>query len=207
MPELKDIQISVFAFRRQPCRLLQDWLDDLRVRGARIRYASEVRGIDLAREQECNRILDGPGAPRHILMIDADTVPPSDDPHALIEVHGDLLYLGYAGHEGTAGHYGEDDFGCGCCRISARALRRIPKPWFLLPRGHDVLLTCECKHFLARAIAAGLRPRMVGLAWHQQTVYIRPGYPGETSFAWQHELRHCRPDGGLPNPQHKESER
>jgi hypothetical protein len=46
----------------------------------------------------------------------------------ILRDNGPLVYCGYCGHDVSAGHFGDDQFGAGFCRIHASVLRQIAKP-------------------------------------------------------------------------------
>jgi len=185
MVALADIQVVVMAFRTQPIRLLQSWLDELRDGGAAVRYGSPVRGIDLAREQACNRqVRDyATGGRRYLLMIDHDMAP-TETTDRILHAEGPLLYCGYVGHGGGRGHWGQGDFGCACCRIDAEVLTKIPKPRFAFGRKNDQLTCCECQWFQRQAAKAGVAPTMVGDVYHLQEVLVRYGSAGKMAMEW-----------------------
>ena len=197
------VAIYLMSYRRQPNRYQQSWLDALRCRGPSagsgqgylIRYGSEEYGIPEAREQNCNRFLaeDAVAGREYLLMIDADIVPlprrsvskagpsaaapvapgtcGSDD---ILRDNGELVYVGYCGHDVSAGHFGDDQFGAGFCRIHASVLRRIAKPWWRMVYQADRRVMCECSHFRLKAEAVGIKARMVGVAGHEATMVTVP---------------------------------
>jgi len=172
---------------RGPCRLLRDWLDSSRLDWW---VSSQEKGIDLVRNQVVTRFLreDAPRGKKYLLSINGDHVP-AIDTHPILREEGDLLWCGDVGHWGSAGHFGEDTFGCGCFRASAGLLSRMPMPWFQT-RTNDCdrnqtwkdlqqknpedsppstkRLECECRYFARRARKVGATPRMVGIVGNQQ---------------------------------------
>jgi hypothetical protein len=146
---------------------------------------------------------DAPAGREYLLMIDADIVPlprrsplggeagpvssasdgqggtaalnpggtGSDD---ILRDNGPLVYCGYAGHDVSAGHFGDDQFGAGFCRIHASVLRRIAKPWWRMVFQDDRRVMCECSHFRLKAEAVGIKPHMVGVAGHEASVITVP---------------------------------
>jgi len=202
--DASQVAIRVMAFRDEPCRMLARWLRWAAGQGADVGYAYDVRPLDLAREQVANAHLADwrAGSPRrYLLMIDVDVCPTADSRDALLAADGPLVYLGYCGHQGSRGHVGDGDFGCGASRIDAEALALVPKPWFRFDLEHDVLAACECDHFRRRAASVAIESRMVGIAWHLQTIAIRPApsaSPGIVS-AWPVRMYHESPEqGGTP---------
>jgi hypothetical protein len=199
----RKLAVYLMSYRRQPNRYQQSWLDALRCRGPSagsgqgylIRYGSEEYGIPEAREQNCNRFLaeDAVAGREYLLMIDADIVPlprrsvskagpsaaapvapgtcGSDD---ILRDNGELVYVGYCGHDVSAGHFGDDQFGAGFCRIHASVLRRIAKPWWRMVYQADRRVMCECSHFRLKAEAVGIKARMVGVAGHEATMVTVP---------------------------------
>lgn len=174
------IQIVVSSYRRPPCSLLNEWLRHLPYLCGTWRIGSQEYGIDVARNQNVTRFLreDVPAGRTHLLMIDGDMVPlkPPYDlgqgrTDAILKEEGDLLWCGYAGHQGRPGHSGDRDPGCGCLRVSADLLKRIPPPWFSTLYNGELTrrLGCECAHFHRLAVQAGAeKPRQVGVIGHQQ---------------------------------------
>jgi len=172
--------------------------------GYLVRYGSEEYGIPEAREQNCNRFLaeDAPAGREYLLMIDADIVPlprrsvvgeagpvsSGSDGHGgtaalhlaqagsdgILRDNGPLVYCGYAGHDVSAGHFGNDQFGAGFCRIHASVLQRIAKPWWRMVYRDDRRVMCECAHFRLKAEAVGVKPKMVGVAGHEASVITVP---------------------------------
>lgn len=175
-----DIQIVVSSYRQPPCSLLNEWLRSLPYLCGTWRAGSQEYGIDVARNQNVTRFLreDVPAGRTHLLMIDGDMVPVSlpcdlgQRPTAsILKEDGDLLWCGYVGHQGSKGHVGDNDPGCGCLRISAELLKRISPPWFATR--YDKTMTkrieCECAGFHQLAIQAGVdKARQVGVIGHQQ---------------------------------------
>ena len=100
--------------------------------------------------------------------------PIGDGSDGILRDNGPLVYCGYAGHDVSAGHFGDDQFGAGCCRIHASVLRRIAKPWWRMVYQADRRVMCECAHFRLKAEAFGIRPKMVGVAGHEASVITVP---------------------------------
>lgn len=176
-----NIQIVVSSYRRPPCSLLNEWLRGLPYLCGTWRIGSQEYGIDVARNQNVTRFLreDVPAGRTHLLMIDGDMVPlgPPYDlgqgaTAAILKEEGDLIWCGYAGHQGRNGHFGGRSMGCGCLRISADLLKRIPPPWFKTQYNEQMTrrIACECDGFYQLAIRAGAtkNPREVGVIGHQQ---------------------------------------
>jgi hypothetical protein len=186
------IVIAVLAYRGEPNRVLLAWLEQAGLAGAEWRFAPDVLGVDLAREVCCNRFLaEIPASGRdHLIMVDADMAPDAEA-SGILSADGDLVYCGYTGHAGTRGHFGDRDFGCGLCRISAEVLGKVGKPWFVLDRRADVQVACECDCFRVAAGCQGFTSQMVGRCWHQQTILVRPTQDGSgMESQWPRALLH-----------------
>lgn len=152
-------RIIVCSYRQPPCSLLLRWL-----KGLEWEVGSQEYGIDVSRNQNATRFLSE-SAGESLVMIDGDMIP---DGRAIFDEPGELLWQGYVGHQGTAGHV--DQFGCGVCRISRKMLKAVPQPWFATRYNAEMTrrLSCECSTFAAKVIAAGFEPTRCGIAGHQQ---------------------------------------
>jgi hypothetical protein len=95
----------------------------------------------------------------------------------ILRDNGELVYIGYCGHDVSAGHFGDDQFGAGFCRIHASVLRRVAKPWWRMLYQDDRRVMCECGHFRLKAEAVGIKPKMVGVAGHEASVITIPRSP------------------------------
>lgn len=165
---VSEIQVVVMAYRQPPCTALLRWLQRLpAITGDTWQAGSQEYGIDVARNQSVTRFLreSVPAGRKWLLMVDSDTIPLGME---IAKAPGDLLWLGYVGHQGSRGHV--SDFGAGCFRASADLLRRMGPPWFRMQYNAELTrrLHCECQHFAARAQACGVEPVRAGLAGHQQ---------------------------------------
>jgi len=167
-----NIQIVVSAYRGPPCTLLLAWLQRLPYLCGTWRIGSQEYGIDVARNQNVIRFLreDVPAGRTHLLMIDGDMVPLGPTKEILTE-EGELIWCGYAGHQGSPGHI--DHPGCGFMRVSADLLSRIPAPWFRTRYNEEMTrrLECECEGFWWAATRIGTEAenfRQVGVVGHQQ---------------------------------------
>jgi len=106
----------------------------------------------------------------------------------ILRDNGPLVYCGYCGHDVSAGHFGNDQFGAGFCRIHASVLRRIAKPWWRMVYQDDRRVMCECTHFRMKAEAVGVRARMVGVAGHEATVITIPRSTTQIEIVPPHHL-------------------
>jgi len=180
-----------FAYRSMPNRMLAAWLDRIRLAGGHVRYGPDTSPVELAREQAANRFLaeDVPAGRTHLLMIDGDMVPLAATERTLgtppiLTAPGEMVYCGFVGREGQAGHWGEDDFGLACCRMSERVLKAVGKPWFPVAIAEDRYVGCECLALFARAIREGIRVAMVGTIGHLQQVVLYPDRAGHMASVW-----------------------
>lgn len=183
-------------------RLLMDWLEKHRLPW---RYGSDEIGVDVARNQSINRYLreDVPNGRKYMLMVDADMVPIPGTEGVLSQEH-ELVYCGAVGREGSHGHYGMDDFGASCFKVSHQALKSMGgPPWFRMGYNDELTLKtgCECSYFHELARRAGIVPVMAGVVGHLQTCVLLPednqqGYRAE----WPHqiEMRNNAPVTGKP---------
>ncbi len=146
------VQIVVMAYREEPNRHLQAWLNALASRGYEWRYGPETHPVYVARNQVVHRFLAEDTDKEHLVMIDAPLVPIAGQTSRVLTEPGEVVYCGYFGRYGTAGHYAS--FGCGCFRASRRVYEALPPPWFDF--GYDETLTrktqCECRRFEKRVV-------------------------------------------------------
>jgi len=146
----RDVQIVVMAYREEPNRHLAAWLRSLEARGYQWRYGPETHPVYVARNQVVYRFLTEDTGKQHLVMIDAPLVPIAGQTVHVLTEPGEVVYCGYYGRYGTAGHC--LDFGCGCFRASRRVYEALPPPWFDF--GYDETLTrktqCECARFAQR---------------------------------------------------------
>jgi len=138
----------------------------LEARGYEWRYGPETHPVYVARNQVVHRFLTEDTAKQHLVMIDAALVPiagqtgtgPDLGTARVLTEPGEVVYCGYYGRYGTAGHH--LDFGCGCFRASRRVYEAMPPPWFDF--GYDRTLTqkteCECARFAQRLSSLSLPP-------------------------------------------------
>jgi hypothetical protein len=87
---------------------------------------------------------------------------------------GAIRCAGAVGDDVSTGHFGDNQFGAGFCRIHASVLRRIAKPWWRVIYQDDRRVMRECAHFRLKAEAVGIKPRMVGVASHEASVITIP---------------------------------
>ena len=193
------VQIVVMAYREEPNRHLQAWLNALRERGYAWRYGPETHPVYVARNQVVNRFLAEDTGKEHLVMVDSALVPISaqaaqldqgascgDGPASgragetvrVLTEPGDVVYCGYFGRYGTAGHY--LNFGCGCFRASRPVYEAMSPPWFDF--GYDATLTrktmCECVCFANRLSALSLAPACQGEAKRSPVVPLQVGIVG-----------------------------
>jgi len=176
--------IDVHCYRRQPNPDLTAWLEIAR-RSFPVRMVYSHYDICLARRQCLANFLrsDVPAGYTHLVQIDEDMVPVESSERILTEP-GDLVYCGYRGRHGQKGHYGDNDFGCGCCRISA-ALAEAVRPdmalsfRFILDEAGTGVAACECDVFRRLAGALGYTSRMVGVVGHLVEMIAVPTPDGD----------------------------
>ena len=185
MIEPREIQIVVMAYREEPNRHLQAWLNGLCRRGYEWRYGPETHPVYVARNQVVNRFLAEDTMKQHLVMIDAPLVPIQDQTVRVLTEPGEVVYCGYVGRYGTPGHCGT--FGCGCFRASRRVYEAAPPPWFDF--GYDATLTqkteCECQRF-ARRLAEP--PRQVGIVGRLSEMILVPCADGTPRAISPHEI-------------------
>jgi len=174
----REVLIVVMAYREEPNRHLAAWLRSLEARGYEWRYGPETHPVYVARNQVVNRFLAEDTAKQHLVMIDAPLVPIKGSTVNVLTEPGDVVYCGYFGRYGTAGHYG--NFGCGCFRASRGVYEAMPPPWFDF--GYDAALAqktqCECAYFAERLSALSLAPACQGEAERSPVVPLQVGIIG-----------------------------
>ena len=116
------------------------------------------------------------------------TSPTASGSDGILRDNGPLVYCGYCGHDVSAGHFGDDQFGAGFCRIHASVLRCIAKPWWRMVYQDDRRVMCECAHFRLKAEAVGIRPKMVGVAGHEASVMTIPRSLTQIEIIPRHHL-------------------
>ncbi len=189
------IQIVVFAYGREPCRPLMNWLRFLERAGYDWRHAQSAAPVDVARNVEVERFLarDVPCGKEYLLMADADMVPlpeprgrdghpvPGTDRRShsegILYEPGQAVYCAYVGGDGHPGHPGDDDaLGEGFCRLSAEALMATGPGWFCQNRGPhvDQVRGCEGTALSKKLWAAGYDIHCVGIVGHRKTVDLFP---------------------------------
>jgi len=191
--EPANVQIVVMAYREEPNRHLQAWLNALRLRGYAWRYGAETHPVYVARNQVVNRFLAEDTDKDHLVMIDSALVPIQGETVRVLAEPGEVVYCGYFGRYGTPGHYGT--FGCGCFRASRRVYESMPPPWFDF--GYDNTLTqktkCECHYFARRLEAIALdnrpvKPLQVGVIGRRTELVLIPSGRGTLRIVSPHEL-------------------
>jgi len=184
------IVIDVHCYRRQPNPGLMAWLEIARA-SYPVRMVYSQYDICLARRQCLANFLrnDVPAGYTHLVQIDEDMVP-VETTERIVTEPGDLVYCGYRGRRGRRGHYGDGDFGCGCCRISAELAAAVPVASsfrFIHNEEGTEVVACECDVFRRAAEAAGYRSRMVGVAGHLMEMVAVPADDGsdKVTLRWQ----------------------
>ena len=181
------------AYREEPNRHLAAWLRSLEGSGYEWRYGPETHPVYVARNQVVNRFLTEDTAKQHLVMIDAPLVPMKGSTINVLTQPGEVVYCGYYGRYGTAGHH--QDFGCGCFRASRRLYESLPPPWFDF--GYDETLTqktqCECIRFAHRLASLSLdghavEPRQVGVIGRLAEVVLIPSGRGRMRIISPHEV-------------------
>lgn len=191
-PSPENTLIIVLAYHGAPCRALSLWLLDRDREGYAIDYGSSEHGIDIVRNQNCNRFLQLYPTHEYLVMFDRDMVPVTET-MPLLTAPGDVVYCGGCGRGGSKGHFGPDDFGAAAMRVSRGALEAMPRPWFRFTwnEAHDRKIDCECNHFRRGAIAAGFVPQMVGVAGHVFTGVAVPDKDGKTRILSHEQAITC----------------
>jgi hypothetical protein len=181
----REVLIVVMAYREEPNRHLRAWLDALRERGYEWRYGPESSPVYVARNQVVHRFLTEDTAKQHLVMIDAPLVPIKGSTVNVLTKPGDVVYCGYFGRYGMAGHY--LNFGCGCFRASRRVYELLPPPWFDFE--YDATKTqrtgCECRHFAKRLPK---EPLQVGVIGRRTELVLIPSGRGSMRIVSPHEV-------------------
>ncbi len=170
--------IDVISHRREMNPELAAWLDGLKPRGYAVRTLRSHYDVCTARRQSLAHFtaVDVPAGATHLIMLDDDMVPVVTT-ERILSAGGDLAYCGYAGRGGRPGHYGDDDFGCACCRISAELAGRIDVATsfeFRFDATRCQVEQCECRVFADQASALGYESKMVGVVGHCVEIVIVP---------------------------------
>jgi len=182
------IAVDVHCYRRQPNPELTAWLEGVR-RDCPVRMVYSQYDICLARRQCLANFLrvDVPAGYTHLVQIDEDMVP-VETTDSILTAPGDLIYCGYRGKRGRRGHYGDGDFGCGFCRISADLASRLDLAAsfdFRFTEDRLAVMRCECDVFADQAGILGYDPIMVGVVGHLVEMIAVPTGPGdEIQFRW-----------------------
>jgi len=169
--------IDVHCHRQQMNPELEAWLETV-ARNHPVRKVVSRYDICTARRQSLANFIrsDVPAGYTHLIQFDDDMVPVPTTEHILV-VPGDLVYCGYAGRAGKHGHYGDGDFGCGCCRISAKLASQIDVATsfdFGFNADRTEVTRCECQVFNDQARRLGYESRMVGVVGHCVNIVIVP---------------------------------
>lgn len=170
--------IDVISHRGEVNPELLAWLETRKAEGHAVRFLRCRYDVCTARRQSLAHFIsrDIPAGATHLIMLDDDMVPVPATEHILVEP-GDLAYCGYAGRGGRPRHYGDGDFGCACCRISADLAGRINVATsfdFGFDASRTGVTRCECQTFRDQAVALGFEPKMVGVVGHCVNIVIVP---------------------------------
>jgi len=169
--------IDVHCHNRRMNPELENWLASA-ARNHPARTIVSKYDICTARRQSLANFIqnDVPAGYTHLIQFDDDMVPVATTEHILVEP-GDLVYCGYAGRAGKHGHYGDGDFGCGCCRISAELAGKIDVATsfdFGFNADRTEVTRCECRVFNDQARRLGYQSKMVGVVGHCVNIVIVP---------------------------------
>jgi hypothetical protein len=175
----REIQAVVMSAGAPASRALGQWLS---LQGLAWRYGSRDYGLDHARNQNVRRFLADDAGKDWLLLIDHDMVP-TDGTAEILAAPWDLCYCGYADRFGTRGHYGDGNFGAGCCRLSRKLLYAMRDPWFKTTYRDGCRTACECLHFRYAAAEAGYSSHMTGVIGHEQRCVILPDPDSAGGFA------------------------
>jgi len=173
--------VDIHCYRRQPNPELTAWLEVVR-RDCPVRMVYSQYDICLARRQCLANFLrnDVPVGYTHLVQIDEDMIPVETTDHVLTEP-GDLIYCGYRGKCGRRGHHGNNDFGCGCSRISADLAAKVDLATsfnFGFNADCTEVTQCECQVFAEQARSLGYQSRMVGVVGHCVNIVVVPTETG-----------------------------
>jgi hypothetical protein len=189
----REVLIVVMAYREEPNRHLRAWLDALRPRGYEWRYGPESSPVYVARNQVVHRFLTEDAGKQHLVMIDAPLVPIKGSTVNILTKPGDVVYCGYYGRYGMAGHY--LNFGCGCFRASRRVYESLPPPWFDFEYNPTKTqkVGCECRYFAKRLESLTfdgrpVTPVQVGVIGRRTELVLIPSGRGRMRIVSPHEL-------------------
>lgn len=162
------VHIAVLAYRRGVGRELLEWLGEATACGATWGMAPEVSGVAAMRTMTCADAIaayESRGGRRYLVMIDHDMVPCDA---SILTAPGQIVWLDYPGRDGSLGHVGAANLGCGCIRIDLDALVSVPLPWFRKVRdARGQIIQCDCNWFAQQARSVGVGGQCVGHAWHR----------------------------------------
>ena len=169
--------IDVHCHRQQMNPELEAWLETV-ARNHPVRKVVSRYDICTARRQSLANFIrnDIPAGTTHLIQFDDDMVPVPTTEHILV-APGDLAYCGYAGRAGKHGHYGDGDFGCGCCRVSAELAVKLDVATsfdFGFNADRTKVTRCECQVFRDQARRLGYESQMVGVVGHCVNIVIVP---------------------------------
>jgi hypothetical protein len=162
------IKVVIQKYNSAACEEIYEWLAENNLSW---RHGVSLQPIAVGRNQNVMRFLaeDVPQGFTHLLMLDDDMVP-VEETTPILTSEEPLIYCAYPNSRGGIDHYGDDTLCCGCIRISAEALKKIPSPWF--KTGHNADLTkymgCDCNHMARIAAESEIKPKMVGYIGHMQ---------------------------------------
>lgn len=170
-----DIQVVVVDFRRvndQLRRWVRHWPDH--------KYASDIckgtfRGLDLLavwRNQIAEWFMDKTKHP-WLFTMDNDAIPRASTLD-LLNCEADISVARFFSRAGGEGHGQDGEGSMAAMKISRRALRKIPRPWFKFEfnENHTAMTTCECNWFTIQAKKVGIHPVKAGFVGH----YIEAGF-------------------------------
>jgi len=152
--------------------------------GILVEVSSDRHSVITNRNRTAERFLtqDVPNGFTHMLMLDEDSIPIAEG-NDILSADGDMLYLGMRSRNGNHSHYGNDDFGCTCFRLSAKLLQELDKqdkPIFDFEYNEKktAQTKCECQYIRENAEALGYKSQMVGIVGHKVSCIIKPGKEG-----------------------------
>jgi hypothetical protein len=179
--------IDVHYYRRQINAELEGWLKRIG-QTCPVRLIHSRYDLCMARRQCVENFLsnDVPAGYTHLIQMDDDCVP-LDTTDNILTAEGDLVYCSQPGRNGHRGHWGDGDFGCGCCRISAELAAKVGVAASFdlgLNPSRTKMVKCECHVFRDRARELGYESKMVGDVGHYVEVVIAFDPYGKVIQRW-----------------------
>jgi len=181
-----DTFLAVVAGRGTVNPLLRRWAE--RFERRRVFYGSDLRDHVACRRNTIVKWFrdEAPPAAAWLLMVDDDVVPFARTDE-LLRCPAEVAAARVWARTGREAH--PHGISAACVKISRKAARAIPPPWFRFvfsPDGTREVL-CECRYFWRKCHAAGFTPVQAGIAGHRFPVTVLPE-PDGPAFRFDGEV-------------------